>query len=92
MPALWLSPNFPLKIEEFLPLLDILAEKVKAVRRVRELLTTKLPKDTFPVKVCTLFGLLWFLHFTNIIDLLAFSLVLLMLPLSFQVSNIIYGI
>jgi hypothetical protein len=66
MPALWLSPNFPLKIEEFLPLLDILAEKVKAVRRVRELLTTKLPKDTFPVKVCALFGLLWFLHFTNI--------------------------
>ncbi|GAU30498.1 hypothetical protein TSUD_18780 [Trifolium subterraneum] len=51
MPALWLSPNFPLKIEEFLPLLDILAEKVKAVRRVRELLTTKLPKDNFPVKI-----------------------------------------
>ncbi|XP_058760138.1 uncharacterized protein LOC131633440 [Vicia villosa] len=51
MPVLWLSQNFPLKIEEFLPLLDILAEKVKAVRRVRELLTTKLPKDTFPVKI-----------------------------------------
>ena len=52
MPALWLSPNFPLKMEEMLPLLDILAEKVKAVRRLRELLTTKLPKETFPVKVC----------------------------------------
>ncbi|CAL5206731.1 unnamed protein product [Lathyrus oleraceus] len=51
IPVLWLSQNFPLKIEEFLPLLDILAEKVKAVRRVRELLTTKLPKDTFPVKI-----------------------------------------
>ncbi|KAK7290453.1 hypothetical protein RIF29_04891 [Crotalaria pallida] len=51
MPVLWLSPNFPLKIDELLPLLDILAEKVKAVRRLRELLTTKLPKDTFPVKV-----------------------------------------
>ena len=73
MPVLWLSPNFPLKIEEFLPLLDILAEKVKAVRRVRELLTTKLPKETFPVKVCALFFSL-FKHFTNIIDL--FSLVL----------------
>ncbi|OIW20691.1 hypothetical protein TanjilG_21017 [Lupinus angustifolius] len=51
MPVLWLSPNFPLKIEELLPLFDILAEKVKAIRRLRELLTTKLPKDTFPVKV-----------------------------------------
>lgn len=50
-PILWLSPNFPLKIEEFLPLLDILANKVKAIRRLRELLTTKLPMGTFPVKV-----------------------------------------
>ncbi|XP_020231908.1 ankyrin repeat domain-containing protein 13B [Cajanus cajan] len=51
MPALWLSQNFPLKIEELLPMLDILAEKLKAVRRLRELLTTKLPKESFPVKV-----------------------------------------
>ncbi|KAE9621177.1 hypothetical protein Lal_00019121 [Lupinus albus] len=51
MPVLWLSPNFPLQIEELLPLFDILAEKVKAIRRLRELLTTKLPKETFPVKV-----------------------------------------
>ncbi|KAK6156196.1 hypothetical protein DH2020_010444 [Rehmannia glutinosa] len=43
--------NFPLKTEELLPLLDILANKVKAVRRLRELLTTKLPPGTFPVKV-----------------------------------------
>lgn len=50
-PVLWLTPDFPLKIEEFLPLLDILANKVKAVRRLRELLTTKLPPGTFPVKV-----------------------------------------
>ncbi|MED6173809.1 hypothetical protein PIB30_063121 [Stylosanthes scabra] len=50
-PSLWLSQNYPLKIEELLPLLDILSEKVKAVRRVREVLTTKLPKDSFPVKV-----------------------------------------
>ncbi|XP_075512145.1 uncharacterized protein LOC142547649 [Primulina tabacum] len=50
-PILWLSPDFPLKTEEFLPLLDILANKVKAVRRLRELLTTKLPMGTFPVKV-----------------------------------------
>lgn len=50
-PVLWLSPNFPIQIEELLPLLDILANKVKAIRRLRELLTTKLPMGTFPVKV-----------------------------------------
>eukprot|EP00262_Sarcandra_glabra_P003387 TRINITY_DN14063_c0_g2_i1.p1 TRINITY_DN14063_c0_g2~~TRINITY_DN14063_c0_g2_i1.p1 ORF type:complete len:657 (+),score=92.40 TRINITY_DN14063_c0_g2_i1:292-2262(+) len=50
-PVLWLSPNFPLRTEELLPLLDILANKVKAIRRLRELLTTKLPPGTFPVKV-----------------------------------------
>ncbi|XP_057961899.1 uncharacterized protein LOC131153545 [Malania oleifera] len=50
-PVLWLTPDFPLKTEEVLPLLDILANKVKAVRRLRELLTTKLPPCTFPVKV-----------------------------------------
>ncbi|CAL5364921.1 unnamed protein product [Camellia sinensis] len=49
-PVLWLTPDFPLKTEELLPLLDILANKVKAVRRLRELLTTKLPQGTFPVK------------------------------------------
>lgn len=53
-PILWLTPDFPLKTEELLPLLDILANKVKAVRRLRELLTTKLPAGTFPVKVCKL--------------------------------------
>ncbi|KAK7279120.1 hypothetical protein RJT34_24165 [Clitoria ternatea] len=51
VPALWLSQNFPLKIDELLPVLDILGEKVKAVRRLRELLTTKLPKEEFPVRV-----------------------------------------
>ncbi|EHA8588957.1 ankyrin repeat domain-containing protein 13C-like [Cocos nucifera] len=50
-PVLWLSPNFPLRTEELLPLLDILSYKVKAIRRLRELLTTKLPSGTFPVKV-----------------------------------------
>ncbi|KAJ8760534.1 hypothetical protein K2173_015201 [Erythroxylum novogranatense] len=50
-PVLWLTPDFPLKTEELLPLLDILANKVKAVRRLRELLTTKLPSGTFPVQV-----------------------------------------
>lgn len=50
-PVLWLSTNFPLQTEELLPLLDILANKVKAIRRLRELLTTKLPAGTFPVKV-----------------------------------------
>ncbi|KAI5062224.1 hypothetical protein GOP47_0022763 [Adiantum capillus-veneris] len=50
-PVLWLTSSFPLKTEELLPLLDILANKVKAVRRLRELLTMKLPAGTFPVKV-----------------------------------------
>eukprot|EP01018_Ginkgo_biloba_P021254 Gb_33843 [translate_table: standard] len=50
-PVLWLTPQFPLRTEELLPLLDILANKVKAIRRLRELLTTKLPPGTFPVKV-----------------------------------------
>ncbi|KAK8944467.1 hypothetical protein KSP39_PZI008218 [Platanthera zijinensis] len=50
-PALWLSPNYPLKTEELLPLMDILANKIKAIRRFRELITTKLPAGTFPVKV-----------------------------------------
>ncbi|KAJ6769551.1 ANKYRIN REPEAT FAMILY PROTEIN [Salix purpurea] len=49
-PSVWLTEQFPLKIEELLPLLDILANKVKAVRRMRELLTTKFPAGTFPVK------------------------------------------
>lgn len=50
-PVLWLTPDFPLKTEELLPLLDILANKVKVVRRLREVLTTKFPPGTFPVKV-----------------------------------------
>lgn len=50
-PTVWLTEDFPLKTEEMLPLLDILANKVKAVRRMRELLTTKFPPGTFPVKV-----------------------------------------
>ncbi|XP_074584629.1 uncharacterized protein LOC141840515 isoform X2 [Curcuma longa] len=49
-PVLWLSPDFPLQTEELLPLLDILADKVKAIRRLRDLMTTKLPPGTFPVK------------------------------------------
>ncbi|EFJ06522.1 hypothetical protein SELMODRAFT_269922 [Selaginella moellendorffii] len=50
-PVLWLTPDFPLSTEEFVPLLDILSNKVKAIRRLRELLTTKLPTGTFPVKL-----------------------------------------
>ncbi|XP_047317693.1 ankyrin repeat domain-containing protein 13C-like [Impatiens glandulifera] len=50
-PSIWLTEQFPLKTEELLPLLDILANKVKAVRRMRELLTTKFPPGTFPVKL-----------------------------------------
>ncbi|KAF5729064.1 ankyrin repeat domain-containing protein 13C [Tripterygium wilfordii] len=50
-PSVWLTEQFPLKTEELLPLLDILANKVKALRRMRELLTTKFPPGTFPIKV-----------------------------------------
>lgn len=63
-PVLWLTSDFPLKTEELLPLLDILANKVKAIRRLRELLTTKLPPGTFPVKVSGLF-----LVFSSLIQL-----------------------
>jgi hypothetical protein len=38
-------------LDKFLPLLDILATRVRVVRRLRELLTTKFPPGTFPVKV-----------------------------------------
>ncbi|RZR91337.1 hypothetical protein BHM03_00019435, partial [Ensete ventricosum] len=55
-PVVWLTEDFPLKLEELMPLLDILANKVKAVRRFRELLTTKFPPGTFPVKVIFLVG------------------------------------
>ncbi|KAF9608085.1 hypothetical protein IFM89_006012 [Coptis chinensis] len=37
--------------QELLPLLDFLANKVKAIRRLREVLTTNLPPLTFPVEV-----------------------------------------
>lgn len=74
-PVLWLTPDFPLQTEELLPLLDILANKVKAVRRLRELLTTKLPTGTFPVKVltdtCASFDA--FLNFTWLFRELIFS-------------------
>lgn len=58
-PVLWLSPDFPLRTEELLPLLDIIANKVKAIRRLRDLLTTKLPAGTFPVKVRSNFVNQW---------------------------------
>ncbi|KAG5516463.1 hypothetical protein RHGRI_037244 [Rhododendron griersonianum] len=57
-PLVWLTEQFPLKTEELLPLLDILANKVKAVRRMRDLLTTKFPTGTFPVKVRGILGAL----------------------------------
>ncbi|XP_051133635.1 uncharacterized protein LOC127253224 [Andrographis paniculata] len=49
--TVWLTEQFPLKTEELLPLLDILANKIKAVKRLREVLTTTFPPSTFPVKV-----------------------------------------
>ena len=49
--VIWLTPDFPLKTEELLPLLDILDNKVKDVRILRDLFIMKLPPGTFPVKV-----------------------------------------
>ncbi|KAL0926724.1 hypothetical protein M5K25_002969 [Dendrobium thyrsiflorum] len=50
-PMVWLTEDFPLKTEELLPMLDILSNKIKVVKQLRELLTTKFPPGTFPVKV-----------------------------------------
>lgn len=50
-PTVWLTEQFPLKTEELLPLLDVLANKIKTVQRMREVLTTTFPPGTFPVKV-----------------------------------------
>uniref|UniRef100_A0A1D1YM80 Ankyrin repeat domain-containing protein 13B n=1 Tax=Anthurium amnicola TaxID=1678845 RepID=A0A1D1YM80_9ARAE len=50
-PWVWLTEEFPLRAEDVVPVLDVLAGKVKAVRRLRELLTAKFPPGTFPVKV-----------------------------------------
>eukprot|EP00897_Mesotaenium_endlicherianum_P007031 jgi/Mesen1/6356/ME000328S05645 len=50
-PMLWLTSDFPLDMEELMPLLDLLASKVKAVQRLKELLTTKLPPGAVPVKM-----------------------------------------
>ncbi|MQM11936.1 hypothetical protein Taro_044848 [Colocasia esculenta] len=50
-PWVWLTEEFPLRAEEVAAVLDVLANKVKAVRRLRELLTTKFPPGTFPIKV-----------------------------------------
>ncbi|KAG5390964.1 hypothetical protein IGI04_032505 [Brassica rapa subsp. trilocularis] len=50
-PLVWLTDDFPLTTEELLPVLDILAINVEAVRRMKELLTVKFPAGTFPVKM-----------------------------------------
>ncbi|KAF3570338.1 hypothetical protein F2Q69_00060683 [Brassica cretica] len=50
-PSVWLTNDFPLTTEELLPVLDILAINVEAVRRMKELLTVKFPPGTFPVKM-----------------------------------------
>ncbi|KAF3497263.1 hypothetical protein DY000_02054740 [Brassica cretica] len=50
-PSVWLTNDFPLTTEELLPVLDILAINVEAVRRMKELLTVRFPPGTFPVKM-----------------------------------------
>jgi ankyrin repeat domain-containing protein 13 len=50
-PSVWLTEDFPLSVDKFLSLLDILACRVCTVRWLRVLLTTKFPPGTFPVKV-----------------------------------------
>ncbi|XP_077242202.1 uncharacterized protein LOC143882622 isoform X2 [Tasmannia lanceolata] len=68
-PSVWLTEQFPLKTEELLPLLDILANKVKAVRRLRELLTTKFPPGTFPVAIPVVPTVRVVVTFTKFVDL-----------------------
>ncbi|ONK63829.1 uncharacterized protein A4U43_C07F19370 [Asparagus officinalis] len=50
-PELWLTYNFPLEVGELLPLFDILGYKIKPIRRLKEILSTKLPAGSFPVKI-----------------------------------------
>ncbi|CAH8389073.1 unnamed protein product [Eruca vesicaria subsp. sativa] len=50
-PTVWLTNDFPLNTEELLPVLDILAIDVEAIRRMKELLTVKFPVGSFPVKL-----------------------------------------
>ncbi|KAL8462703.1 hypothetical protein ACS0TY_033647 [Phlomoides rotata] len=50
-PMVWLTQQFPLMVEDFHRLLDILSRKIKAVRRVKEVLKTTFPPGTFPVKL-----------------------------------------
>lgn len=76
-PSVWLTEQFPLKTEELLPLLDILANKVKAVARMRELLTTKFPPGTFPVKVKTKKG--------NLVNIFNFAIFLIIHQIAFSV-------
>jgi len=78
-PVLWLSNNFPLRTEELLPLLDILANKVKAIRRLRDLLTTKLPPGTFPVKVFKQRTTLIFISIHVCTDLMILNMCLLLM-------------
>ena len=49
--SVWLTEDFPLSVDKFLSLLDILVSRVCVVRWLRVLLTTKFPQGTFPVKV-----------------------------------------
>ncbi|GJP50166.1 hypothetical protein CLOM_g9311 [Closterium sp. NIES-68] len=46
-----MTRDFPLDMKELLPLLDLLSNRVKAVQRLKELLTMKLPPGMVPVKV-----------------------------------------
>ncbi|KMZ75791.1 Ankyrin repeat-containing protein [Zostera marina] len=50
-PTVWLTEDFPLKTEEVVPLLDVISNKVKPALRLQEMLTTKFPPGTFPVKI-----------------------------------------
>ncbi|KAL0286205.1 UNVERIFIED_CONTAM: hypothetical protein Sangu_2743900 [Sesamum angustifolium] len=68
-PMVWLTEQFPLKTEELLPLLDILVNKVKAVRRMRELLTTTFPPGTFPVAIPVVPTVRVVITFTKFVEL-----------------------
>jgi len=49
---LWMVPNFPLKMQEILPVLEILAMKDKLVEKLNGVLTNKeIPNGHFPLKI-----------------------------------------
>ena len=64
--SIWLSEDFPLKLEEqILPIVDLLAISNTHFAKLRDFITLQLPSG-FPIK----FGKRWFIHYLIIMRLL----------------------